>query len=366
MFTLNKAQQSLVREYIPVYQDYAKSDSAVRDRRERQGRIDLFATLTRDRVLQMDEADILAVITQLWATQFWKNQKYILDRIISANGLEKLREGLADLLCGEASVADRYDRFLDSIKHLGPASITEMLASKEPERCAIWNDKARRALTILGFAADLPLTKYRITGAELARFNNVCGAIAGVLAKAGLEKPNLFGVDYYLYEVAQAPPRHGQPPAKTGAKGEFDHDEMGEHLRDIGLWLGFQADVRQKISHGAEVDVLWRAQIGNLGVVTYVFEVQRGGSIDSLILNLQKARANPTVQKVVAVSDAAQLERIRNETVGLPAEFRDALALLSVDDVETVYASLSKAMSIVEQLELVKDLFPIGAASKGA
>jgi len=114
------------------------------------------------------------------------------------------------------------------------------------------------------------------------------------------------------------------------------------------------------------VDVLWRAQIGNLGVVTYVFEVQKSGSIDSLILNLQRARANPTVQKVVAVSYGQQLERIRNETVGLPAEFRDALALISVSDVETIFANSSKAMGIIEQLQLVKDLFPAGISFSSA
>src|SRR5262249_17889298 len=160
------------------------------------------------------------------------------------------------------------------------------------------------------------------------------------LAAAGLPKPDLFGVDYFLFEVTQAGPGVNQPRAEE--EKQFDHDEIGEHLRDIGIWLGFQADTRQKVSHGAEVDVLWRASIGNLGVVTYVFEVQKSGSTDSLILNLQRARANPTVQKVVAVSDTQQLERIRRETLGLPAEFRDALAMLSVSDVETIYANLSE------------------------
>jgi hypothetical protein len=307
----------------------------------------------------------LALITQLWATQFWRNQQYILDKIISSNGLEKLRRALADLLCGNSTVPDRYDGFLDNIKHLGPASVTEMLASKAPDQCAIWNDKARKALTILGFETDLPLTKYRITGEELAKFNDVCRKIADELAAAGLAKPDLFGVDYFLYEVAQAAPSPVVTPPKPGEGKQFDHDEIGDHLRDIGFWLGFQADTRQKVSHGAEVDVLWRAQIGNLGTVTYIFEVQKGGSIDSLILNLQRARANPTVQKVVAVSDEVQLERIRKETVGLPAEFRDALALMSVVDVETIYANLSKAMSIIDQLQLVNDLFPIGAQKAG-
>ena len=50
--------------------------------------------------------------------------------------------------------------------------------------------------------------------------------------------------------------------------------------------------------------------------------------------------------------------------MGLPAEFRDALALMSVSDVETIYANLSKAMSLIEQLQLVNDFFPSGRPTR--
>ncbi len=363
MAALSDEQRRRVREFVPPYRAYCESEASAEDQRVRRERLQFFGSLTDERISQLDEADILAIITSLWATQFWKNQQYILDKIISSNGLEKLRMALADLLCGGGAVSERYDRFLANISHLGPASVTEMLASKFPDQCAIWNDKARKALTILGFADVLPLTKYRITGQEFAKFNDVCCSIAEELAAAGLPKPDLFGVDYFLYEVQAIAPPTVHPP-KPDTEREFDHHEISEHLRDIGVWLGFQADLEQKISHGAKVDVLWRAQIGNLGVVTYVFEVQKSGSIDSLILNLQKARSNPTVQKVVAVSDTQQLQKIKNETSGLPAEFCESLTFLSVEEVETVYENLSKAMAIIERLELVKDSFPISTAAR--
>jgi len=365
MEKITPEQKKRIRDFIPIYKTYCKSEQAVKDVQARQERLALFGPLTKDGILKMDEVDILGIITKLWATQFWKNQQYILDKIISTNSLEKLRKELAELLCGQSAIPDRYERFLENIKYLGPASITEMLASKVPDKCAIWNNKARKALMTLGFSDDLPLAKYRITGKELAKFNEVCGKIGDELAEAGMTKPDLFGVDYFLYEVTQAAesPIASQP--KSPEEKHFDHDEIGEHIRDIGIWLGFQADTKQKVGHGAEVDVLWRAQIGNLGVVTYVFEVQKGGSIDSLILNLQKARANPTVQKVVAVSDSHQLEKIHKETIGLPAEFRSALAFLPVSDVEMVYANLSEAMNIIGRLQLVNDLFPIGIVGTG-
>lgn len=101
------------------------------------------------------------------------------------------------------------------------------------------------------------------------------------------------------------------------------------------------------------MDVVWRARIGNLGVVTYVFEVHKGGSIDSLLLNLQKAKSNPTVQKVIAVSGEGELERIRQETMGLPEEFRRALGFWPVGEVREVGEKLRAVSEAIERLGLV-------------
>src|SRR5262249_51431793 len=71
------------------------------------------------------------------------------------------------------------------------------------------------------------------------------------------------------------------------------------------------------LGEGAKVDTVWEATIGNLGRVIYVFEVQTKGSIDSLIINLLKSLNNPAVQGIVAVSDLAQIERIKKEVATL-------------------------------------------------
>jgi hypothetical protein len=78
-----------------------------------------------------------------------------------------------------------------------------------------------------------------------------------------------------------------------------------------------------------------------------------GGSIDSLILNLQKAKSSPTVQKVIAVSDDDQLQKIEHETEGLQAEFRNSLAFWKISDVQQVSQSLQGAMEIINRLGLV-------------
>ena len=89
-----------------------------------------------------------------------------------------------------------------------------------------------------------------------------------------------------------------------------------------------------------------------MGRITYVFEVQTSGSIDSLLLNLMKAKNNPSVQGIVAVSDAKQLEKIKKEASSLKA-IRDELKFWDYNDVLKVFDSLSNAYESINSLGLV-------------
>lgn len=92
---------------------------------------------------------------------------------------------------------------------------------------------------------------------------------------------------------------------------QFIHNDIINQIVEIGQWLGFESKSEVKIADGAVVDAIWQAQIGNMGKVIYAFEVQTHGSIDILILNLQKATNNFAVQAIVAVSDEKQIEKIK-------------------------------------------------------
>lgn len=120
--------------------------------------------------------------------------------------------------------------------------------------------------------------------------------------------------------------------------------------------LGFETEKEYKISQGAKVDAIWRAKIGNLGIVNYVFEVQRKGSRKSLLLNLLKAKSNPTVQKLIVISDDKQLIQIEKECEGLQSEFRRDLTFWEVKDVQKVVANLQSAVEIINNLNLMKNL----------
>lgn len=101
------------------------------------------------------------------------------------------------------------------------------------------------------------------------------------------------------------------------------------------------------------MDDVWTIQIANLGIVKYVFEVQKGGSPDSLILNLQKARNDPSVQKVIVVSDSEQLEKIREEIMALSTDFSKNVSYWEASDVKETYNHLTKAIDSIRKLDLV-------------
>ena len=74
--------------------------------------------------------------------------------------------------------------------------------------------------------------------------------------------------------------------------------------------------------------------------------------IESPLLNLQKARSSPTVQEIIAVSDEQQLAKIQRECEGLPHEFRTALSLWPVDEVQEVGEQLQAAIESINKLGL--------------
>jgi len=348
-----------IQKYVRVFLEYISSEEYNRDIEERKQREEFFSKiLTKKRIQKLSEFELGEIISGLWATRIWTNKEYLLQKIISDNGMEKIRKELFNLLYGEEQFEKRFDRFMKNIKGLGPASVTELLCLFNPKEYGIWNDKARKALKLLGFEDELPLNKYQISGKEYQKFNAVAKDIAQELKDAGFEGSDLLFVDYFLYEVWKHNFQQDRPHIRIPFEvGEFDHNEIRDHIHDIGMWLGFDTETEKLIGPGSRVDVVWRARIGNLGTVAYVFEVHKNGSIKSLILNLQKASRSSVVQKVIAVSDKEQLDKIKQEVKGLPEDFVKKLVFWDVEEVEQTYERLSEVAKVIQNLGLISSEF---------
>lgn len=133
------------------------------------------------------------------------------------------------------------------------------------------------------------------------------------------------------------------------------HNDIRDKLADIGRFLGFRAEVEKKVATGAVVDAIWEVTIGNMGRVIYVFEVQTAGSINSLILNLIKARNNKAVQGIVAVTDQKQIEKIKKEIAEIK-EIKDDIKFLDYMEVLKIHDSLQFVNESINNLGLV----PVG------
>ncbi len=356
---LNDVEKRTVAHYVEAFRAYMATDRFQKDNADRRERVSFFQRELPGRLDTFSEADVETIIKQLWASRIWGNKDYLTQKIIESNGIDALKEQIAGLFATD-DPEKTYAEFLKEVNGLGPASTTEILTYLYPERCGIWNRQAREGLKLLGLTNHVSPDKYRLSVGEYRTFNRLLGAIAGELKSAGIgDDIDLLFVDFFLYEVAQAPkpvtPGDGtKKVVKPLPSADFDHNEIRDLLADIGISLGFAVDTEVRIAHGAQVDVVWRARIANLGLVTYVFEVHRAGSIDSLILNLQKARSASSVQKVVAVSDQAQLDTIRKECEGLPEEFRRVLRLWEVSDVLETGEHLQRVMTSISNLDLIE------------
>ena len=313
---------------------------------------------SKERLENLSEEEFFNLIAPLWAMRMWGNKKYYLDNVIESNGMDLIREQLVNLLYGKESIESRWDEFREKIKGLGPAIISELLNKFKPNEYILWNKKSLTGFIALGIP-KVPKYNSALDGKKYAYLSKVGRELVDSAKKQGVsEIEDLLALNYFIWKDLQIESTdigvhvEGKPEKETEKQKAFVHNDVRDRIRDIGSFLGFKAEVEKKVADGAVVDAIWEVSVGNMGRITYVFEVQTSGSIDSLLLNLMKAKNNPSVQGVVAVSEAKQLEKIKKEASSLRA-IRDELKFWDYNDVLKVFDALSNAYESINSLGLV-------------
>lgn len=366
-------RELLHRHVVEYLQKVGQSKQEYAERtRARRKRVVYYQGWTDDRLRTMTADDVLEYLSKLWAMLIWGNKQYVVDKLIAEHGLEVVRSEIALLLWGAGPVEARWDRFRSRIKGMGPAMMSELLAHVHPERCLLWNRRAYVGLEYLG-VSDLPKYNYQVTGRRYCELCNLGQLVANELEAGGMKNVDLLDVDYFIWEELQVEENlsrigRKESPQQMSAEveqadqttAEFIHNEVKEKLADIGQWLGFSSKTEIKVADGSVVDTVWESTIGNMGRVIYVFEVQTKGSIDSLLMNLLKALNNAAVQGVVAVSDAAQIEKIKKHADGV-AVLRDKLRYWDYTDVLSTHEALQSVNESINALGLVPQGFASGS-----
>ena len=322
---------------------------------------DLQQQLTPEKIEAMDEEGFYRLMEPLWAFCMWGNKHYVIDNIVEKNGMDAIRQGLKLLLYGPSGdIARRWNEFRRKIKGIGPAVMSEILVKFSPTEYILWNRKTETGFWLLGIEG-VPRSSSLINGKVYAELCQKGRELVDYAKRHGVgEIDDLLNLNYFIWgEVQHEDVVPTEEPAivpQTSEESVFVHNDIRDHIKEIGLMLGFRADVEKKIADGAVVDTIWEVSVSNMGRITYVFEVQTKGSIDSLLLNLLKSKNDPSVQGVVAVSDKEQLDRIKKEASAVKG--LEDLKFWDYNDVLKVYEHLSSAFESINELSLVpKGLF---------
>lgn len=348
--------KEVLLKYINVYKKQIE-DHVIDVKKEmasRDERVNFYRSFTKDRIEKISYDDFTAFVGTLWASLMYGNKQYIVDLMIKENGgLPSTAQKLSNFLYGKDDFSKRWEAFLKDASRFGPSYMSELLCYLNPNEYAIANSRVLAALGILG-VQDLPKYQNHWTSKKYLEICAVEKEICDVMKANGIETENLLAVDYFLWEVAKDKDLATAPVKEEKKQGRENsktlHREMIEKIIDIGNSLGFETEDEVKVAKGAVVDAVWKVKIGNMGMIMYVFEVQSKGSIDSLILNLQKSKNNPAVQRLIAVSDGKQLQEIKNESESIPGL---NIVLWDFDEVNMVHESLNTAFGIINKLELV-------------
>ena len=343
------------KEEIPVHFN--------EDLQERLDRRSYYSSFDAETIRAMDRDELSEYLSKLWAMMMWGDKQKHAEKLIDDNGTDSLKTSLAEVLYGDKPLITRWNTFMESVKGIGPATVSELLTYVDPHEYAIMNRITISCLGYLG-ADGMPKYNYQQTCEKYLEICEISKEISAKLQEAGIEDADLLTVDYFMWdevlpfvEAKDEQPSAGQRKETNLSSSESKsfHNELRDKIVAIGELLGFESRSEVKIASGAVVDAIWEAKIGNMGKAIYVFEVQSKGSIDSLILNLKKAQSNAAVQAVVAVSDEDQLEKILVESKGVIDA--NSLRTWESSDVMDVYDSLVRAHESINKLSLVPESF---------
>lgn len=310
----------------------------------------------------MTEDEFVEYIGKLWSMIVWGNKKYIADKIIEVNGFENIKNMLINLLYGKEEIEKRWNRFYKNIKQIGPSSMSELLSYINPDEYVICNKVTCACFKYLE-VPKVPIHNYQYTGENYKRLCDEAKKIKNKMLESGIDGVDLLIVDYMFWDIVYPLSKNDDIIQENDEKiiienddKQFIHNDIINQIVEIGQWLGFESKAEVKIADGAIVDAIWQAQIGNMGKVIYAFEVQTHGSIDSLILNLQKATNNFAVQAIVAVSDEKQIEKIKKESKGIHS-IEAKLKTWDYKEVMEMHDCLERSNEIINNLGLVPDSF---------
>jgi hypothetical protein len=344
---MSEMDMHTLREMVPQFHRFLETEGQ-QWLKERQEKDRFFARYFAEQEIgNLEEGTLRELIHILWAFNNWTNKDWLLGEMLRS-GLPTIRDAFKQLLYGQQPVARRFDLVTKNVRMMGAVSVSEILAHHDHEQFPIWNRRSKKGLINLGISESQLPKSDQISGLQYASF---CDLVRGVRDQIGDEYPefsDLFTLGFLLHFLSLQ--ELIVPPIEVE---DFDHDAVIDQVLELGDGLGFEVQKEFNVTRGCRIDAIWRSRVANLGTIAYAFEVHRKGSRDSAILNLQRVRRDPAIQKVIVVSSRDELDRFRGEIASLDEGFRTAVGYFEVEDLQHALDHLQGLKDILKTLGLL-------------
>jgi hypothetical protein len=349
---MNKIDLGILEDIVPQFHAFLQTEG-VQWREERQEKDRFFAKyFSEAEIDNLEEGTLRELIHILWAFNGWTNKDWLLEEMLRS-GLPEIRTAFRQLLFGDAPVAKRFDLVKTKVRMMGAACVSEILAHHDHEKYPIWNSRSRQGLASLGIHESLLPKSAQISGSQYANFCKLVQDVRNQIVVKYPEFSDLFELDFLLYFVSLHEWKVETPGPIPVPSEDFDHGAVIDQVLELGDGLGFEVQKEFSVMRGCRIDAIWRSRVANLGTIAYAFEVHRKGSRDSAILNLQRVRRDPTIQKVVVVSSQDELEKFKSEIASLDEGFRTSVGYFEVHDLQRALDHLQGLKGILRTLGLL-------------
>jgi hypothetical protein len=200
---LSPEQIQMLKRHGEDFKNWSRTEKGIKDIQEHNEHEHHFKEkLSHENLNEMTEDEFAEVWKKSWASMMWsKKDWYVKNRLIGPNGVEKIRQGLEQLLYGPEDFVKRYDTFREEVAGFGIAIISELLNMIFPDKYCVWNNKPRTVLIFLGLNA-LPdnLYKHNIaTGQEYLQCVDYLELIKNELSEFGIK--DFINLDVFFWHI---------------------------------------------------------------------------------------------------------------------------------------------------------------------
>lgn len=191
--------------------------------------------LAANRIMAMPESSFREIIKNLWATKMWKNKDVPVDKMLRDNDFKEIKKSLHELLYGSDPLQKRFDEF-KKIKHVGPATITELLCLSNPDKYPLWNNRAAQSVLWLvenheDYGSISKAVNYpnMITGDNYVKCNEFLQSVRGLLLKNGFVCADLLELDGIIQMISDK-------IWEVEGDEEYDDEDYEEPTPPIDHW----------------------------------------------------------------------------------------------------------------------------------